>query len=143
MKTEFIIGLVVVAIGATCVYAYLKNNNNGERKHSLDFNFLKKILHFKFQPEIREVESISMRSFGAWIKEHDFPSFAGYRFFIAKGQDVQEFVKKKNPKDLYAHGFCITDSDFNIIDVCIFLSNNIEENFADKIKDNVCEIKIH
>ncbi len=139
MKTTLVIGLIV-AIGVTGVYAYLKNRNKDGSKSGL--STLKRLLQLKPQLEIRKEDEISMRTFGKWIKEHDFPSFAGYKFFIIKGQDINEYAKKNNTYCEYAYGFCITDAQFNVIDGCIYTSKTVESGFANKITDDVCEIKI-
>ena len=139
MKTTLVIGLVV-ALCVTGVYAYLKNRNKGCLKSGL--LSLKRLLQLKPQLEIRKEDEISMRTFGKWIKEHDFPSFTGYKFFIIKGQDIKKYAKKNNPDCEYAYGFCITDALFNVIDGCIYTSRSVESGFANKITDDVCEIKI-
>lgn len=139
MKTTLIIGLVVT-LGATGVYAFLKNRNKDVLKSGL--SNLKRLLQLKPQLEIRKEEEISMRTFGKWIKEHDFPSFAGYKFFIIKSQDINQYAKKNYPDCEHAYGFSITDAKFNVIDGCIYTSRSVEYSFENKITDDVCEIKI-
>lgn len=139
MKTALIIGSVVAA-SAVVAYIYLKNKNNSESQQTSKNAFLKNIFKNESQCEIREVDSLSMRTFGSWIKEHDFPTFAGYKFFVIKDQNMID--KKKNPNDLYVHGFCITDAKINIIDKCIYLSKEVDSSFATKVANDVNEIVI-
>lgn len=139
MKTTLVIGLAV-ALGVAGVYAYLKNRNKDGLKFEL--STLKKLLQLKPQLEIRKEDEISMRTFGKWIKEHDFPSFTGYKFFIIKDMDINKYAKKNNPDCECAYGFCITDAQFNVIDGCIYTSRSVEPSFVKKITDDVCEIKI-
>lgn len=141
MKTTLVMGLVVaLGVGVTGVYVYLKNRNQDGLKSKL--STLKKLLQIKPQLEIRKEDEISMRTFGKWIKEHDFPSFTGYKFFIITGLDIDKYAKKNNPDCEYAYGFCITDAQFNVIDGCIYTSRSVEPSFINKITDYVCEIKI-
>ena len=95
-----------------------------------------------FTALMSEEEEITMRTFGHWIKEHDFPSFTGYKFFIIKGHEIDEYAKKTHSDCKCVYGFCITDAQFNIIDGCVYASNRVDSNFANKITDDVCEIKI-
>lgn len=140
MKTAFIIGSVVFAAGAVAAYIFLKNKNKGYDQKSSKFSSLKNFFRIKPQLEIRETDQISLKVFGSWIKEHDFPSFTGYKFFIIKDQNL--IGKDKNPNNLFVHGFCITDSEFNVIDACVYLSKDVDSSFASKVVEEVNEIVI-
>ncbi len=140
MKTAFIIGSVVFAAGAVATYIFLKNKNKGDDQKSSKFSSLKNFFRIKPQLEIRETDQISLKVFGSWIKEHDFPSFTGYKFFIIKDQNL--IGKDKNPNNLFVHGFCITDSEFNVIDACVYLSKDVDSSFASKVVEEVNEIVI-
>lgn len=140
MKTALIIGSVVVAASAVAACIYFKKRNIFESQQSSKNSFLRNIFKNESQFEIREVEALSMRTFGSWIKEHDFPTFAGYKFFVIKDQNMID--KKKNPNDLYVYGFCITDAKINIIDKCIYLSKEVDSSFATRVVNDVNEIVI-
>lgn len=140
MKTAFIIGTTLVATGIVVAYICLKNKNKNGNQKTSKLSSLKNFFRIKPQFEIRETDRISLKVFGSWIKEHDFPSFTGYKFFIIKDQNL--IGKDKNPNNLIVHGFCITDAEFNVIDACVYLSKDIDSSFASRVVEEVNEIVI-
>jgi hypothetical protein len=143
MKTAYIIGTVVlVAVGAVAANFFIRNKNKEDNQKTSKLSSLKIKNFFRIKPqiEIRETDQLSLRVFGSWIKEHDFPTFTGYKFFIIKDQNLVE--KDKNPDNLIVHGFCITDSEFNVIDACVYMSKEIDSSFASKVIEEVNEIVI-
>ena len=154
MKAFLIIGgLVVVGATALCVYKNRhtlnhQTNRSNEKSSNWGQGLIDKNKN-KFvsqRIDLREVESISMRTFGSWLKEQDFPSYDGYRLYILNADTFpKEYFAKASEEYVtaYRYGFAITDSNMNIMSACLILAKNVDESFKAKIVSEVNEIHIN
>ena len=129
MKISLLVGLSTIAISAICVVLYKNIKNKDDDKNRSTLLDLKKVLDDPFVKK-QIVDEISFRTYGKWLQEHDFPSFTGYKFFILKTKEIYNYI------------FVITDAEYNVIDSSYVTGKSIDTTFANKISEEVNEIKI-
>lgn len=93
-----------------------------------------------------EVEELSLRTYGAWMKTLNLPNYDNYHFFVIKvpiSKLPEKYSDKKDVFGDFAYAFVLTNDIISqIISFQITVSQMLDAKFEEKIIQEVTEIKL-
>lgn len=143
MNTLEILGTALgsAAVIGGAVWAF-KKYFPGEDISKKLFQYLNKT----YYNNVIEVEELSLRTYGAWMKTLDLPSYDGYHFFVIKvpiSKLPKKYSDRKDDFGDYAYAFVVTNNTTSkVVSSQLTVSSVIEKRFDEKIVEEVTEIKL-